>query len=82
MTPLRLRIKEIREAKKLSQERLAEMVGVRQATISDHERGQARRIDLDLIEALCKALDVDPGDLLVMTDVEGALPPTRPSQAD
>ena len=71
MTPLRLRIRELREAKNLSQERLAEMVGVRQATISDHERGKARRIDLDLLEDLAAALGVEPGALLVQSADEG-----------
>jgi len=65
MTPLRLRIKELREAKNLSQEQLAELVGVRQATISNHERGKASRIDFSLMENLAAALGVGPGALLV-----------------
>ena len=63
MTPLLLRLRELREAAGLTQEQLAEMVGTRQGTISDHERGKATRIDYDLIERLADALGIQPGDL-------------------
>lgn len=61
MSPLRLRA--LREAAELSQEALATRVGARQATISDLERGKARRIDLALIDRLAAALGVEPGEL-------------------
>jgi len=65
MTPARFRLKELREERGLTQAALAEMVGVRQATISDVENGTTRRETLDLIDKLCNALGVEPGDLLV-----------------
>ncbi len=63
MTPLQIRLRELREAADLSQEELANQVGVRQATISEQETGRSRRISYDLIERLADALGVEPGDL-------------------
>lgn len=73
MTSVQLALKALREAKGLTQQQLAEAVGVRQATISDLETGKSRRIELDLIERLAKALHVKPGELLEY----GGLPMAR-----
>ena len=67
MTPLILRLKQLRRAAGLTQAQLAEKVGVYQGTISDHERGKATRIDLSLIERLAEALGVEPGELFRRT---------------
>ncbi len=65
MTPARFRLKELREARGLTQVALAQLVGVRQATINDIENGHTRKDTLDLIDRLCEALGVEPGDLIV-----------------
>ena len=44
---------------------MAEKVGVRQATISDLKTGKSRRIELDLLDRLAKALRCEPSDLIV-----------------
>ena len=64
MSPLRLRVKELREAKGLSQQALGELAGVRQATISEIESGKKQRVDLGILERLASALDVEPGRLI------------------
>lgn len=64
MSPARFRIKELREARGLTQAALAQAVGVRQATINDLENGKSRQDTLDLIDRLCAALGVDPGELI------------------
>jgi putative transcriptional regulator len=64
---LKLKLKGLRERKGLSQAQLAMTVGVRQATISDLETGKSRRIELDLLEKLAKALGVKPAALLAST---------------
>lgn len=64
MSPLGFRIRELRLARQWSQAQLAEKVGVRQATISGLETGRTRRVDLDTIDALARALGVQPGELL------------------
>jgi transcriptional regulator with XRE-family HTH domain len=67
MMTLTLKLRELRERKGLSQARLAKTVGVRQATISGLETGKSRRIELDLLERLAKALGVKPAALLADT---------------
>ena len=67
MTPARFRLKELREARGLTQAKLAKLAGVRQATINDLEHGHSRRNTLQLIDRLCSALGVEPGELIVRT---------------
>ncbi len=63
--PLRLRIRELREAKGWSQDELAQRAHVRQATISNFERGKTRSVDLDVLDRIATALRVDPAFLIV-----------------
>jgi transcriptional regulator with XRE-family HTH domain len=65
MSPLTFRIRELRESRGWSQGKLADTAGVRQATISGLETGRIRRVQLDLLERLGKALGVDAASLLV-----------------
>lgn len=65
MSPLRFRLRELRDSKGWSQARLADEAGTRQATISDIETGRARRVEIALMERLAIALGVEPGELIV-----------------
>ena len=65
MTPVQIRLLEQRQAAGLSQEQLAEMVGMAQADISRIETGKTSAISLDVLDRLCKALKCQPGDILV-----------------
>jgi transcriptional regulator with XRE-family HTH domain len=58
-----LALRKAREARGITQVELAAAVKVRQATISDLERGETRRIDLDLLTRIAKALEVEPSAL-------------------
>ena len=49
--------------KKQSQE-LAEKIGITQANLSILKTGKAKAIKLSTLEAICKALDCQPADLL------------------
>lgn len=71
MSPIRLRIREIREERGFSQEQLANLAGVRQATVSELERRRGGRVDLDVVEKLAAALGVEPGDLIVREPKKG-----------
>lgn len=64
VSPIRVTLREAREAAGLSQLALGELASVRQATISELESGKTRRVDLDVLDRLCRALNVAPGDLL------------------
>lgn len=57
------RLKELRKAKKLTQEQLADIVGISQAYISDIEKGK-KDIDFSLAERFAKALNVKPYELM------------------
>jgi transcriptional regulator with XRE-family HTH domain len=63
--PIYLRVRELREAKGISQVELASKAHVRQATVSAIENELTRRVDLDVLERLAVALEVDPGFLVV-----------------
>lgn len=65
VTPLRIEVRAMREAKGWSQGELAERAGVTRATVNRIEMGRTRSIDLDTLEKLARALDVAPGLLIV-----------------
>ena len=65
MSPLGLRIKELRSARGWSQRELSRRAGVRQATVSHLESGDVKTVDLSVLERLAKALQVDAGYLIV-----------------
>ncbi|MBI2048601.1 MAG: helix-turn-helix transcriptional regulator [Parcubacteria group bacterium] len=50
--------------RKMSVTELAEKVGITMANVSILKNGRARAIRFSTLEAICKALDCQPGDLL------------------
>jgi putative transcriptional regulator len=50
--------------RKMSVTELAEKVGITIANISVLKNGKARAIRFSTLEAICKALDCQPGDIL------------------
>jgi putative transcriptional regulator len=50
--------------RKMSVTELADRVGITLANISVLKNGKARAIRLSTLEAICKALDCQPGDIL------------------
>lgn len=65
MSPINIRIQELREARGWSQSELARRTGIRQASISAIENGQTSGIDFAVLEGLADALGVDAGFLIV-----------------
>ena len=57
------RIKMFREKKGLSQKDFASMIGQKNGTVSNWERGHTRP-DVDTLVEICKALDVSADELL------------------
>lgn len=68
MTPLVVRIAEMRNAKGWTIDQLAEKSGVSRATIIRLEQGHTRQVHLDTLEGLARALGVAPGLLLDQKD--------------
>lgn len=50
--------------RKMSSGELAEKIGISQANLSILKTGKAKAIRFSTLEAICKALDCQPGDIL------------------
>ncbi len=50
--------------KKMRSKELAEMIGITEQNLSILKTGKARALRFSTLEAICKALDCQPGDLL------------------
>ena len=50
--------------RKMSSQELAERIGITQANLSILKTGKAKAIRFSPLEAICKALDCQPGDIL------------------
>ena len=64
MTPLVLRVRELREEKGWSQAELARRAGVAQSMVSRLERGQLQSVHLPTLEKLARTLGCNPGHLI------------------
>lgn len=54
--------------RKMSLTELSNKVGITMANLSILKRGKARAIRFSTLEALCYALDCEPGDLMQLED--------------
>ena len=55
---------DLRKAKGLTMTQLADIVGITQANLFVLKSDKARAIRFSTLEALCRALDCQPGDIL------------------
>jgi len=55
--------------RKMSVTELSEKVGITMANLSILKNGRAKAIRFSTLEAICKALDCQPGDILEYRDV-------------
>ncbi|WP_299674493.1 helix-turn-helix transcriptional regulator [uncultured Dokdonia sp.] len=53
--------------RKMKSKELAEIVGITTANLSILKSGKAKAVRFTTLEAICKALDCQPGDLLEYT---------------
>jgi transcriptional regulator with XRE-family HTH domain len=63
------RIAKIRKEKKLSQQQLAETIGIKRVLVSDYERGKIRLYD-EMVARFAIALKVSAGYLLGIEDLK------------
>ena len=54
--------------RKISSQALAEQIGITQANLSLLKTGQVRAVRFSTLDAICKALDCQPGDILEYKD--------------
>ena len=50
--------------RKMSSQELAEKIGITQANLSILKTGKAKAVRFTTLEAICRALDCQPGDIL------------------
>ena len=50
--------------RKISSQALAEQIGITQANLSLLKTGKVRAVRFSTLDAICKALDCQPGDIL------------------
>jgi len=62
--PIIINIDVMLAKRKMSVTELTEKVGITMANISILKNGKARAIRFSTLEAICKALDCQPGDIL------------------
>ncbi len=62
--PIIINIDVMLAKRKMSVTELAEKVGITMANISVLKNGKAKAIRFSTLEAICKALDCQPGDIL------------------
>ena len=77
MTPIRLRVRELRDVRGWSQDHLAELAGVRQATISKLESGDVTSVRLETLERVANALGVDAA---ILVEHQRPMPPAKRSR--
>ena len=56
--------------RKMTSGELAEKVGITQANLSTLKTGKAKAVRFSTLDALCKALDCQPGDILEYREEE------------
>jgi putative transcriptional regulator len=62
--PIVVNLDVIMAKRKMSSGELAEKIGISQANLSILKTGKAKAIRFSTMEAICKALDCQPGDIL------------------
>lgn len=62
-----INLDQVLEARGMKSNELAEIIGITTANLSILKTGKARAIRFSTLEAICKVLDCQPGDLLEYT---------------
>ncbi len=62
--PIIIRLDEVLEEKGMKSKELAQRVGITTANLSILKTGKAKAIRFTTLEAICEALDCEPGDIL------------------
>lgn len=62
--PIRIRLDTILAERKMKSNELAEIIGITTANLSILKTGKAKAVRFSTLEAICGALDCQPGDIL------------------
>ncbi len=66
--PIIINLDMILVKRKMKSKELAEIVGITEANLSILKSGKAKAVRFSTLEAICKALDCQPGDILEYTE--------------
>ena len=66
--PIVIRLDEVMERRQMSLTELSEAVDITLANLSILKTGKARAVRFSTLEAICKTLHCQPGDILAFTD--------------
>ncbi len=66
--PIRVHLDDVLHDRRLSLTELSDMVGITLANLSVLKTGKAKAIRFSTLDALCAALDCQPGDILEHVD--------------
>ena len=63
--PIQINLDTILTERNMKGKELAEIVGITEANLSILRSGKAKAVRFSTLEAICKALDCQPGDILI-----------------
>jgi putative transcriptional regulator len=66
--PIVIRLDEVMERRNMSLTELSKAIDITLANLSILKTGKARAVRFSTLEAICKTLDCQPGDILVFND--------------
>lgn len=66
--PIIINLDVVLAQRKMKSKELAEIIGITTANLSILKSGKAKAVRFSTLEAICKALDCQPGDILEYTD--------------
>lgn len=68
--PIIIHLDVVLAERKMKSKELAEIIGITTANLSILKSGKAKAIRFTTLEAICKALDCQPGDIIEFTEDE------------
>ena len=68
--PIIINIDVMLAKRKMQSQELAEKIGITQANLSILKTGKAKALKITTLEAICKALDCQPGNLIEYTETK------------
>jgi len=68
--PIIIHLDVVLAERKMKSKELAEIIGITTANLSILKSGKAKAIRFTTLEAICKALDCQPGDIIAFTEDE------------
>lgn len=74
-----IRLPEIMRRRGISIRELSRVTGITYTTVRAVYHGQRRSIQLSVLDAICQALEVQPGDLIAYTPPDNHSQPTPPA---